>query len=390
MPTFDLIILGGGIVGASAAFTAAKRGARVALIDAGLVGRASDAGAGIVSPVALDRREQRPELTAVITRCVAHYRGLLADVDALDPAGAGSATFRQVGELVIAGEDSEEQATLAAIRDRLATEAGQQEHGVSGAAEVVEGADLRRHWPELRADLQGLFIADVGRVVGSRLAARLVAAAHRVSNDHGSGGRLAKIPGWGVLERNGTTPAVRVGNKRLSGGAVLLATGSWAGPELSAFGVPIQIRPVRGQIVHLRLGEKWTGERPVVNTLGGGYLLGFDDRILAGATHEDAGFDARVTADGQRQVLDSALELAPGLGGATLLETRVGLRPVSSDGLPVIGAVAPAVYVATGLGAWGLTLGPLLGQLTAAEALGEPLPDWLSFLSPGRQAAAVR
>jgi D-amino-acid dehydrogenase len=46
--------------------------------------------------------------------------------------------------------------------------------------------------------------------------------------------------------------------------------------------------------------------------------------------------------------------------------------------------VAPAVHVATGLGAWGLTLGPLLGELAARHALGEQLPERLDFLSPGR------
>jgi D-amino-acid dehydrogenase len=129
-----------------------------------------------------------------------------------------------------------------------------------------------------------------------------------------------------------------------------------------------------------------TGERPVVNTTAAGYLLGFDDRIVVGATHEDVGFDARVTAGGQRQVLDGALELAPGLGTATLVETRVGLRPVSSDGLPMIGAVVPGVHLALGLGAWGLTLGPLFGQLAAADALGDRLPEWAGFLSPTRTA----
>jgi D-amino-acid dehydrogenase len=124
--------------------------------------------------------------------------------------------------------------------------------------------------------------------------------------------------------------------------------------------------------------------RPVVNTPGGGYLLGFDDRIVAGATHEDVGFDARVTAGGQHAVLRTALDLAPGLSEATVLETRVGLRPATSDGLPLVGEVAPTIHVATGLGAWGLTLGPLLGELAAQHALGDELPERLAFLDPGR------
>lgn len=384
MTTYDLIIVGGGIVGASAALTAVRKGATVALVDAGLPGRASEAGAGIISPVALDRCEDRPEWTSVITRCVAHYQELLAHLDALDPAGAGSATFRQVGELVVARDDPEEKATLTAIKDRLDTEAGRMAHGVTESPAVLEGSDLHAFWPELREDLHGLFIADVGRVAGGRLTARLIRAARGPHRDHTGKFQLTLIPGWATLDRRAAKPSVWVGDERLSAGAVILSTGAWAASELEPFGVAVQIRPIRGQIIHLRLEDAATGERPVVNTPGAGYLLGFDDRVVVGATHEDVGFDTRATADGQRQVLDDALELAPGLGTATLVETRVGLRPVSSDGLPMIGAVAPGIHIAVGLGAWGLTLGPLFGQLAATEALGDRLPDWAGFLSPTR------
>lgn len=384
MAGFDLIVLGGGIVGAGAALAAVEQGASVAVVDAGLPGRASEAGAGIISPVALDRGEQRPDWTSVITRCVSYYRELLAEVDELDPAGAGSATFRQVGELVVARDDPEDLAALAAINARLATTEGQRAHGVTEPATALSDTDVHDYWPELRGDLQALFISEVGRVAGSRLAARLLAAARRLARDQPGRPKFVTTSGSAVLDRGDTTPAVRVGDERLTAGAVLLATGAWAGPDLDAFGLQVKIRPVRGQIVHLRVGDEPTGARPVVNTPGGGYLLGFDDRVVVGATHEDAGFDVRVTAAGQRQVLDTALELAPGLGTATLLETRVGLRPVSSDGLPVVGAVAPGIHVVTGLGAWGLTLGPLLGRLAAHHALGKPLPDWIDFLSPWR------
>ncbi|MFI5713421.1 NAD(P)/FAD-dependent oxidoreductase [Kribbella sp. NPDC051620] len=380
MGDYDLIIIGGGIVGASAALAGVRKGARVALIDAGLAGRATDAGAGIVSPVALDRGEQRPEWTAHITECVGYYESLLAELDAVDPAGAGSATYEQVGELVVAGDDPHEQAALDAVAERLSTPEGRRAHGITKPVEIVE--DVRTYWPELRRDLRGLFITEVGRVVGSRLHDRLLTAARRRAQAQSEGAVLEIIPGAGILDPD--SPRVRVGHRVLEGGAVLFATGAWATADLVPYGVQVQVRPIRGQLVHLRLDGQQTGMRPVVNTPGAGYLLGFDDRVVAGATHEDVGFDARVTAGGQYAVLRAALDLAPGLSAATVLETRVGLRPATSDGLPLIGAVAPSVHVATGLGAWGLTLGPLLGELAARHALGERLPERLDFLSPGR------
>ncbi|RZU16274.1 D-amino-acid dehydrogenase [Kribbella rubisoli] len=384
MPEFDLVIIGGGIVGASAALAGVRKGARVAVVDAGLAGRATDAGAGIVSPVALDRGELRPEWTSVITECVGYYRSLLAELDAIDPAGAGSATFEQVGELVVAGDDPQEQAALDAVAERLSRPEGRRAHGITKPVQTIDGADLRRYWPELRGDLRGLYIAEVGRVVGSRLHDRLMTATRRRAQGARDGAAFELIPGAGMLDPLDSSPRVRVGHRVLDAGAVLLATGAWAGADLAGFGVYVDIRPIRGQLVHLRLDGQQTGMRPIVNTPGGGYLLGFDDRIVVGATHEDVGFDARVTAAGQHAVLSAALDLAPGLSAATVLETRVGLRPATTDGLPLIGAVAPAIHVATGLGAWGLTLGPLLGELAARHALGDPLPTRLDFLRPGR------
>ncbi|MEU4191780.1 FAD-dependent oxidoreductase [Kribbella sp. NPDC026611] len=377
MADYDLIVIGGGIVGASAALAGVRKGARVALIDAGLAGRATDAGAGIVSPVALDRGEQRPEWTALITECVGYYESLLAELDAVDPAGAGSATYEQVGELVVADDDPREQAALDAVAERLSTPEGRRAHGITKPVELVE--DVRTYWPELRGDLRGLFITEVGRVVGSRLHDRLLTAARRRAQIDAAAA-LDIIPGAGVLGPTG----VRIGHRTLNSQAVLFATGAWAAADLAAYGVNVAVRPIRGQLVHLRLDGRQTGMRPVVNTPGAGYLLGFDDRIVAGATHEDVGFDARVTAGGQHAVLQAALDLAPGLSAATVLETRVGLRPATSDGLPLVGAVAPGVHVATGLGAWGLTLGPLLGELAAQHALGDQLPERLEFLNPGR------
>jgi D-amino-acid dehydrogenase len=102
-----------------------------------------------------------------------------------------------------------------------------------------------------------------------------------------------------------------------------------------------------------------------------------ESRVVVGATREsDAGFDYRVTAGGAYELLREALRLAPGLAAGTVLETRVGFRPVTPDGLPLFGRPSDVtgLVVATGLGPTGLTIGPYLGALAAGLAQGEPLP----------------
>ena len=156
----------------------------------------------------------------------------------------------------------------------------------------------------------------------------------------------------------------------LAADAIIVAAGAWTNSVLGPLGATVDVSPQRGQISHLRLDGVDTSTWPSVSPIGSHYLLAFDDsRVVVGATRETgAGFDARVTASGQREVLDAALATAPGLADAGLIETRVGLRPLSGDDVPHIGALPghPRVFVATGFGAGGLTMGPVVGELLAS------------------------
>jgi D-amino-acid dehydrogenase len=150
-------------------------------------------------------------------------------------------------------------------------------------------------------------------------------------------------------------------------------------------GVVVRVSPQRGQLAHFSLGSADTGPWPVILPADSGhYLLAFDDsRVVAGATREPgAGFDYRVTAAGLAEVLAQALTLAPGLGAATYLETRVGFRPAGPDTRPLLGPVpgVAGLIVATGLGAEGLTMGPHAGAVAARAALGlDPGADLTPF-----------
>src|SRR5262249_26467985 len=128
---------------------------------------------------------------------------------------------------------------------------------------------------------------------------------------------------------------------------------------------------------------------PVLQPILSHYVVPWSDhRVALGATVEDVGFDARPTAGGLRQLFSEGLRVSPGLADATLLEVRVGLRPMSDDDLPIIGALegADGVHVATGHGANGLLLGPVTGRIVADLVTGAPLPLDLEPFSPMRLA----
>lgn len=373
--TYDVAVLGGGIVGVSAALRCVQAGARVALIDAGLEGKASAAGAGIVSPVGLGGNEASPEWSRLVASAISHYARILG---LLGDAGMTDVGFGKVGEIVLATRE-QDVPRLGELFDRLEAFAAA---GIElGEVRRVDGEALSKAWPEFRRDLEGIYIENIARMDGRRMCAAI--------------GKLAELKGVHVIAGKGDirlndnrSISLNVDGAPLKAGKVVLATGSWSQPLLKQLGVAMSVQPVRGQIVHLQLADKATDRRPVINTFEGHYFLGFPDgRVVVGGTHEpEAGFEVRVTAGGVHSVLDKTLRIAPGLGAGTLLETRVGLRPRSRDGYPIVGRPRSTTnaVVATGLGAWGLTLGPMIGEIAAEQAL-ELTPTYeAGFLGPDR------
>jgi glycine oxidase len=96
-----------------------------------------------------------------------------------------------------------------------------------------------------------------------------------------------------------------------------------------------------------------------------------DGRLLAGSTTEHAGFEKRVTGEGLHAITSHALEIAPAVGGLSLLDSWAGLRPRAEDGWPVIGECAEVrgLFYATGHYRNGILLAPQTGALLADEIM---------------------
>jgi D-amino-acid dehydrogenase len=181
--------------------------------------------------------------------------------------------------------------------------------------------------------------------------------------------------------------AMETERDRVGCGAVVIAGGAWT-PELGAqLGVALPVSPMRGQIVHLRLEQAATEAWPIVQPVLSYYVVPWPDgRLAVGGTMEsEAGFDARPTAGGIRGLLTEVAQLAPGLDDATVVEVRVGLRPMSVDDAPILGPLPGLAnaFVATGHGANGLLLGPYSARLVASAVLGTAPPELAPF-APAR------
>jgi D-amino-acid dehydrogenase len=381
-PTADLVVVGAGIVGLSTAYEAAGRGLRVTIVDGRHRGWATDAGAGIVNPLDLSGGLSDVERGRIALAGPEHYRELL---DRRREDGESDVGFERVGQIVVAGDDDEE-TVLGQLAEGLTGKTAPSLADCLGEPQRITAADATASVPYLAADVRALFLPGVARVDGRRMASALRGAAARRGVRRRDG--IARI-----AVSDGRAVGVDVDGDRIASGSVVVASGAWLGEDPSLRALDHAVRPVRGQIVHLAYPHGPVGRTPIVSSLAGPYVLAFDpDRVVTGATHEAAGFDYRVTAGGVAAVLADGLRLAPGLADASMVETRVGFRPVSADGVPIVGPVPgiDGLVVATGLGAHGLTLGPVVGAIAARIAVGLDPEQDVAALHPGRFLAPAR
>lgn len=357
MTSFDVIVVGGGIVGTATAYELGRAGASTLLVDRADQGRATDAGAGILSPETAKRDDA--SWVDFVLAAGRHYDSLLAR---LGP----DTGWTRCGILQLATRDTDVSAW-----EWVAERA-------TGATEI--SADSARTMvPVLGTVVRALHHPRAARVDGRMMCAAL----RRAAEEHG-----VEMRAGSVDEVRGGTPAtVIVAGDTLTAGAVVIAGGAWTRRLGHQLGVRLPVGPVRGQIAHLGVANHDTGSWPIVQQVYGHYMVPWaDQRVAVGATVEDAGFAPDVTAGGVNEIMREALRVMPGLADATLLEVRVGLRPTSVDDAPVLGRLPGVanVVVATGHGANGLLLGPISGALVADVVLGNPPEIDLEPFSPAR------
>ena len=365
--SYDAIVIGGGIVGMSTAWHLVHAGARTLLVDRRDTGRATDAGAGILSP-ATNTRDPDP-WQRLASLAVEYYPGLIENLEAEQPGETG---FAVCGMMIVAVSDDELEPFDIARRhifDRRNRRGKPSEEDLG----EITSEEARKRFPAL-ADVQGaIYYRNAARVDG-RL---LTAALRRAAEARGLTVRETGVDGLEMT--NDAVTGVITDAGAISAGDVVIAGGAWSHAFGLQLGVQIPVEPQRGQIIHLGMPPaadtaSWT----IVSAVRGHYMVPWpDNRVVVGATRETgSGFDARTTVAGVREVLGEALRVAPGLAAAEIREIRVGLRPYTQDLLPVLGPVPGRknVWLATGHGPTGLQLGPYSGKLIADLIMGRDLP----------------
>ena len=340
--TADVLVLGGGIAGLTVALEAAHRGLSVILLDTPRPGSASRAAAGMLAPsleelpgpmlgAALAARDRYPAYLAELRE--------LTEVDvSLDRGGilqlATEADAESLRRAAPAGAEWLDAAALAACEPAFGVHHGALLHPLDGAVDNLLLMDALEQ------------------------AVTLTAAIRRITAE--------------VLSIDPDQPSALTPTRgRFSATRLVLGTGAWAG---SLAGLPrrLPVRPVRGQLLRL-------ARSPVrhVTYGGGGYLVPRGDTVLVGATSEEAGFENETSLGGLSALRSIATRAIPALANALVVDHWAGLRPMSLDTHPILGAdpESPALVYACGYSRNGILFAPWAAAQLGDVLVGDAAPD---------------
>jgi glycine oxidase len=340
--TWDVIIIGGGIIGLSLAISLRKRGATVLVVERGEPGReASYAAAGMLTDFMLETPAALQSLATASARMYPEFAHELEDESGIN------VDLRDQGTLVFPAPDHLRHFADLDLAPLVELEAS-----------LADPTRPAFHLKERSVDPRAL------------VAAALKAAKHR-EVDVASGTTVLE-----VLASEGRVATVLTERTSYHAAAVVNCAGAWSG-QIPPYNFPT--RPVKGQMLSV-VGEA-ARLRHVIRSPEVYLVPRSDGRLLIGATVEEAGYDKRTTADAIQRMHRAAIAMVPTLAEARVLESWAGLRPGTPDDLPILGATElPGYFVATGHFRDGILLAPITAHVMAQIITGiKPDQDLARF-----------
>jgi glycine/D-amino acid oxidase-like deaminating enzyme len=375
----DVVVIGGGIIGAACAYYLCQAGLQVHLVErhfpASGTSRACD---GLV--LAWDKASPA-ELS--LARASAALWSELAQRLELD------FEYARTGTLLVAENE-------AGVANGLARVEAMRAAGIQ--AEPLDAPGLRALEPNLSLDLPGgAFFPEDAQLDPRRATLALLAAARQRGLILHAHAEVTAIRRSGKGDGRVTGVVTRAGP--IATERVVCAAGAWSARLAGLVGLDPPIRPRQG---HILVTAKAPGliRHPL---LEGGYAATVQSAaedlqvalvaeptasgtLLVGSSRQFVGFDRRVSLPVMRAVAERALRFLPALVRVGVIRSYAGLRPWSPDHLPLVGPVAavPGFYLAAGHEGAGIGLAPITGRLIADWILGGKLPPFASEVRPDR------
>lgn len=352
MKTWDVIIIGGGIIGLLLSLELRKKGATVLVVERGEPGREASYAAG-----------------GMLADCIVEIPGAMQSL-ATASALLYPAFVKELEMDSHIGVDLRDQGTIFFAHPERATEAPE------FAAANALPAPLSELEPALAAtDRPALFLKE--RSVDPRA---LTTAAYKLARHRGVDVSSGD-PVTSIHQSEGRAVGVTTKKTTFAANTVVNCAGAWSG-QIAPHAFPT--RPVKGQMLCLVAPSRKLLKH-VIRTPQVYLIPRSDGRIIVGTTLEEAGFDKRTSLETIQRLRRAAIEMVPELRNAKMSEDWTGLRPGTPDSLPILGATTtPGYYVATGHFRDGILLAPITAQVMAQVIAGATCSYDLTPFSPER------
>jgi glycine oxidase len=351
-PLPTVAIIGAGVIGLAIAWRLAQRGAKVTVFDKGAAGSgASHAAAGMLA-AHLEAEPREENLVALNRTSQALWPAFAAE---LERASGLAVDLRTEGTLLLAltGDDQSRLKHVLTFQKSLGL-----------PLEWLTAAEVRRREPHLTPNISGAIFSPQDHQVDNRA----VAAALREAAQKAGITLRENAPVERIVTSDNRVTGIGIGDKTVSADIVILAAGAWSRgiAGLPAASLP-PVRPVKGQMLALRMDPQAPLLTHVVWAPGAYLVPRKDGRLLIGATVEEKGFDPNLTAGGQLALLEATWRALPAIEELPIHEMWVGFRPGSRDDAPIIGeSSVPGLVYATGHYRNGILLTPVTAEAIAA------------------------
>jgi glycine oxidase len=349
--TWDVIIIGAGIIGLSLAISLRKQGLRVLVVERGEPGReASYAAAGMLAPSGM---EIPPALSSLAAESASQYPEFVHELE--DESGT-KVDFREHGTILLSSNSD-----------------------FPSTAEALSSDDVHSLEPEL--SIEGILTENLRaalireRTVDPRLltAAAIKAARHR-EIDISSGTEVKT-----VLVSGDRAVGVQTERTSYSAANVINCAGAWAG-TLGPHHFPVH--PVKGQMLAVVQGPAL---RHVLRSEKVYVVPRSDGRVVIGSTLENAGYNKDIDVNTIQSLLQAALKLLPGLEESKKHDAWAGLRPGTPDNLPILGETSTrGFFAATGHYRDGILLAPITAEVMTRVVLGRVPNCEIANFAPSR------
>ena len=349
----DVAVVGAGVIGLSIGWRLARRGLSVAVVDAGSAGSGTSAAATGMLAASAEHEPGGGPLLELARESLTLWPALRRDLEA---ESGLSIDYRDEGTLIVAvGRDEVERLRF---RHKMQRDAGLDARWLSGsAAQALE--------PGLRPNIAAGILCPGDHQVDPRSTLQALRAAFL-----GQGGHLAEAaPAMRLEMEGGRTAGIVTSVGLCRAGTVVVASGAAiaAGGMLPTT-IRVPVRPLKGQSMALR-GRPVFGRHAalpvdhVIWTSDIHVAPKTDGRMIVGATMEEAGFDASITAGGLYALLDGVRRVLPGVEEMAVEAVWAGFRPTSEDDAPILGeTIVGGLVLAAGHHRNGYLLAPVTAR----------------------------